>query len=87
MRKYRIMILGFVVLIVSILVGILGVYFGLGSSFGSMKSAETAGITTVSKGIFSSMISLFFLIIGSILGLTLIVVGGIKANKDSKDGE
>ncbi|HSK74125.1 MAG TPA: MotA/TolQ/ExbB proton channel family protein [Pyrinomonadaceae bacterium] len=74
---------GAVLFLGSIVVGILGTVWGIYSSFKVLGNSE-AGIGSVGAGIENALIFTVFAIIGSIVGMILMIIGGIKAYRQSK---
>lgn len=75
---------GAILFLGSFLVGILGTVWGIYGSFEALENNETAGIGSVSVGIENALIFTVFAIIGSIVGMILMIFGGIKAYRQSK---
>lgn len=75
---------GIAVFIVTTLIGILGTFWGVYSSFDALERAENSGIGPVSAGIQNALIFTIVGLLGSTIGIALIVVGGIKVYRQSK---
>jgi biopolymer transport protein ExbB/TolQ len=84
MNHKKIITYGVVVLILSILIGIVGGVWGITSSFAGMKTNEGAGISVVAQGIEFAVMSTTISILGSLVGVILIIVGGVKGSKKSE---
>jgi biopolymer transport protein ExbB/TolQ len=77
---------GIIIFIVSILVGILGTVWGIYNSFDALKTNEGAsGIGEVGAGLENAVFASAFSLIGSLIGLILIVIGGVKAYRQRKE--
>lgn len=70
---------GLVVFLFSSVVGLLGTVWSIYGSFDELKSAENAGIGSVGVGIENALYSTILGLFGSVVGITLILVGIIKA--------
>jgi len=76
---------GIIVFIVSTLVGILGTLWGIYNSFDALKTNDGAsGLGNVQAGLNNAFIASAFWLIGSLIGLILIVIGGVKAYRQNK---
>lgn len=67
------------IFILSAFFGLSGTVWNIYGSFDALKSAESAGIGSVSSGIQNALFSTIFGLIGSAAGIILILVGGFKA--------
>ncbi len=76
---------GIAIFIGSLLVGILGTIWGVYSSFDALETAESAGIGLVGAGIQNALIFTIVGLVGSAFGIVLIVIGGVKAYRKSKN--
>lgn len=76
---------GIVIFFGSLVVGFLGMIWGIHNAFDSLRTNETAGIGQVGAGIEIALISTVVSIIGLVIGLILIILGIVKAkqNKNS----
>lgn len=81
MKGNRWLIFGIVIFLGSVLIGILGTAQGILSSFVALDQAENVGIGTVSAGIESAILFTILSLIGSIFGIALIVIGGLKTRR------
>ncbi len=75
------MMSGVVLLIVSILIGLSGTIWGIFSSFDALRFNENAGIGAVGDGIRNALVSTIVSIIGSAIGVIIIIVGAIKCRR------
>ncbi len=79
MKTNRWLISGIVIFLVSILIGVAGITQGILRSFVALDQAENAGIGAVSSGLESALIFNLISLIGSVLGIVLIVMGSVRA--------
>ena len=75
---------GIIIFVGSLLLGFLGMIWGIHNAFDALRTNETAGIGQVGVGIETALISTVVSIIGIIIGLVLIIFGIVKA-KQNKD--
>ena len=75
------MVGGVVLLTVSILIGLGGTIWGIYSSFDALHTNESAGIGAVGGGIQNALVSTIVSIIGSAIGIILIIVGAIRSRR------
>ena len=73
--------------IVSILGAIIGVGWGISSSFNALKTNESAGIGAVGDGIYTALIFNILFIITGLIGIIVLVIGCIKGYRHSKSLE
>lgn len=76
---------GIIIILASFLIGILGAFWGIHNSFDALRTNETASIDAVGAGIEKALLSTIISIIGLFVGLILIIVGGVKANRQLKE--
>ena len=84
MKGNRWLIFGIVIFLGSVLIGILGTIQGILSSFVALDQAENVGIGAVSSGIESALLFTVISLIGSLFGIALVAIGGVKAYRHSK---
>lgn len=81
MKRNRWLISGIVIFLVSILIGVAGIAQGILRSLVALDQAENAGIGAVSSGIERALLFNLISLIGSVLGIVLIVIGAVKVNR------
>jgi biopolymer transport protein ExbB/TolQ len=70
---------GLSVFLVSTLVGLLRTIWNIYGSFDALETAESAGIKDVGTGIENALCSTIFGLLGSMVGIVLILIGVFKA--------
>lgn len=79
---------GVAVLVISLVGGLVGVYWGISSRFSSLVTNESAGIGAVGAGsIFTALIFTVVVLFTSLVGMILLVIGGIKGYRHSRPAE
>ena len=81
MKSPKLISIGLVLLMVSILVGLGGTVWGIYRSFGSMVTNESAGIGAVGAGIFEALIFSIVGLIGFLAGVALIIVSLVRSRR------
>lgn len=79
---------GIAILVISLVGGFVGVYWGISSSFSALEMNESAGIGAVGAAdIYTALIfTILFIFTGSV-GMILLVIGGIKGYRRSRPAE
>ena len=72
---------GAAIFIGSIVAGIIGVIWGISSSFDALKTNESAGIGAVGGGIEAAFYSTVFFTITGLAGLAILLAGVFKMRK------
>lgn len=76
---------GVAVFVISLVGAIVGVYWGISSSFSAIKMNESAGIGTVGAGgIEKALIFTVLFLFTGLVGMILLVIGGIKGYRHSR---
>jgi hypothetical protein len=83
MNHKKLIYSGTAILIASILIGTLGVFWFIHNSFESLRTNQTAGIGAVGASIEYAIVSSVFGIIGILTGLIFIIVGAVKARNQN----
>ena len=84
MKINKLLLVGAVVFILSVIVGFIGTGYGVLSSFLALRTAESAGIERVGDGIGSAMVFTVVSILGSTIGLVMMAAGAIASYRRSK---
>ena len=75
---------GIAVLVISLVGGIVGVYWGISSSFSALEMNESAGIGAVGDGIYTALIFNILFLFTGLVGMIVLVIGGINGYKHSR---
>jgi biopolymer transport protein ExbB/TolQ len=75
---------GLIVLFTSLLVGFIGTVWNVCGSFGALADAESVGIGPVGASIFAALIFSIAGLIGTIVGVSLIIFGKILRDKRNR---
>ena len=76
---------GVAVLVISLVGGLVGVYWGISSSFSALVMNESAGIRAVGAGgIEKALIFTVLVLFTGLAGMILLVIGGIKGYRHSR---
>lgn len=78
---------GVAILIISLVGGLGGAFWGISSSFSALKMNESAGIGAVGAGIYTALVLNIIFVLTGLVGMILLVIGGIKGYKDSRQAE
>ena len=78
---------GMAIFVVSTLGAIIGIGWGISSSFEALKTNESAGIGAVGGGIYTALIFNILFLITGLVGIALLVIGCIKGYRHSKSVE
>ena len=78
---------GIVILVISFIGGLVGVIWGISSSFSALKTNESAGIGAVGDGIYMALIFNIIFVLTGLVGMIFLVIGGIKGYKHSRPAE
>ena len=83
--NYKKLIYGGLILLSASLIipSLIGIWFSY-DAFNALRTSQTAGIGAVQGGMLTAMIISFFGLIGFAVGVILIVVGFMKANRQAK---
>lgn len=84
MNHQKLIYSGLILLSASLIIPGLIVMWGIYNSFESLRTSQTAGIGAVGGGIGVGVIASFAGLIGFVIGVILIVVGFMKANRQAK---
>lgn len=75
---------GLAIVVVSMLGAVIGVVWGMSSSFAALKTNESAGLGAVSSGIYTALIFNILFLVTGLIGIIVSVIGGIKGYRQSK---
>lgn len=75
---------GVAVLDISLVGGLVGVYWGISSGFAALEMNESAGIGAVGDGIYTALVFNILFLFAGLVGTILLVIGGIKGYKHSR---
>lgn len=78
---------GVAVLVISLVGGMVGVYWGISSSFSALEMNESASIGAVGDGIYTALIFNILFLLTGLAGMILLVIGGIKGYRHSRAAE
>ena len=78
---------GIAILVISLVGGLVGVYWGISSSFSALEMNESAGIGAVGAGIYMALIFTILFIFTGLVGMIFLVIGGIKGYRRSRPAE
>ncbi len=78
---------GIAIIAVSMLGVIIGIGWGISSSFDALKTNESAGIGAVGGGLYAALIFNILFMITGLVGVMLLVIGCIKGYRHSKSAE
>ncbi len=79
---------GIAILVISLVGGFVGVIWGISSSFSAIIMNESRGVGAVGGGnIFTALIFTILVLFTGLVGMTLLVIGGIKGYRHSRPAE
>ena len=78
---------GVAVPVISLVGGIVGVYWGISSSFSALEMNESVSLGAVGDGIYTALFFNILFISTGLVGMILLVIGGIKGYRHSRPAE
>jgi|CXWL01.1.fsa_nt_gi biopolymer transport protein ExbB/TolQ len=81
MKSRKLILIGIVLLIVSVVVGFVGTVWGMSSSLGWKVANESAGIAAVGGGIFEALMFSIVGIIGFVAGAVLVINDVVRSRR------
>ena len=87
MTSKKLLYIGLVIFCLSTIIGILGILWAMFDFLGSPRTNATTGIEAWGKGVFTAMIINVIAAFGTIIGLIMMIIGGIKLSQESKSNE
>lgn len=84
MNYKKLLFSGIAIFLASNIIGFLVTFWGIRSSFSALEANETSGIGAVGTGPEMALVFTIIQITGTIIGIILMIVGGIKAYQQSK---
>ena len=80
MSRKKLIYIGAAIFVGSVLIGLLGTFFGIAGSYAALDTAESSGIAAIGDGIYGALVSSIIALVGSLIGVGVIIFALIRSS-------